>query len=175
MPEYQPPAPVKFLAAILYNDEKAADEAVKKLVEIFGPVDFESSSFPFDFTDYYENEMGGPLFRKFVSFKNLRLPDFLLEAKIECARLEAGSAVDGKRTVNIDPGYIDHFKLVLASFKFGGQKIYMGGGIYADMTLWYSKGSFEPFAWSFPDFKSKRYDWLLMEIRRRYKSQAAGS
>ncbi len=78
--------------------------------------------------------------------------------------------LDGRRKVNIDPGYMDLFKLVLASAKFQGQKICLGKGVYADPTLYYDKG-WKSYDWSFPDFKSGRYDEFLAGVRRSYKNK----
>jgi hypothetical protein len=86
--------------------------------------------------------------------------------------IEQEFASRGNRTVNLDPGYLDYYKVVLASAKFGGQKIYMRDGIYADMTLIHFKGKWESFAWGFPDFKSGIYDEVLSTIRNLYKAQA---
>jgi len=72
-------------------------------------------------------------------------------------KVEQDFSENGKRLVNIDPGYLDFHKVVLASDKERGQKIYLGNGIYADPTLYYSKGRFHPYDWSLPDFKEETY------------------
>ena len=61
--------------------------------------------------------------------------------------------------------------MVLASFKFQGQKIYLGSRVWADLTLYYRKGGWSVFEWTFPDFKAGLYDKTLLEIRRIYKQQ----
>ncbi|MDM7925702.1 MAG: DUF4416 family protein, partial [bacterium] len=76
-----------------------------------------------------------------------------------------------RRRVNFDPGYMDYDKFVLASAKYNGQKVYLDLGIWADLTLHYEKGRFDPYPWSFPDFKSGLYQEVFMEIRARFKAQ----
>ena len=56
------------------------------------------------------------------------------------------------RRVNIDPGYIDAFKVALASTKNAGQRIYFHSGIYAEATLMYFDGAFHGLAYTYPDY-----------------------
>jgi hypothetical protein len=170
----RPPDPVKLFVGVLYSDAALLSKAKARLIEAWGSVDFESEPIPFDITDYYNAEMGSGIARVLWSFERLIRPDELVRAKLFSNEIEAALAIDGKRKVNIDPGYLDHYKVVLASAKFGGQKIYLSEGIYGDIVLWYEKGKFKPFIWGFPDFKSGRYDASLLEIRRRYHTQVLG-
>ena len=165
------PLPVKFFTGILYTDENLLLIAKDKLIQNFGKIDLESSSFDFEFTDYYKNEMGENIKRIFYSFGKLILPDEIIFIKLKTSEIEEELKVEGKRKVNIDPGYIDYFKIVLASFKFGGQKIYLGKGVYADITLWYEKGKFKSVLTSFPDFKSNLYEKFFLKLRETYKRQ----
>jgi hypothetical protein len=168
------PAPVKLFVVTLHRDASLLGEAIESLSETWGKADFESEDFPFEETDYYEKEMGSSLNRRFYSFENLILPDQIVEAKLHSNRIEERLAKNGLRQVNLDPGYVDTYKVVLASAKFGGQKIYMRDGIYADMTLTMYKGKWEAFLWGFPDFKSRKYDDVLNRIRDIYKLQMRG-
>ena len=108
--------------------------------------------------------------RIFCSFSDLIDPARIVDLKIESSRIEVEFALDGRRRVNIDPGYVDFYKLVLASAKFQGQKIYLGKGVYADPTLYYDR-KWKSCDWSFPDFKSGRYDEFLSGVRRSYKNK----
>ena len=114
--------------------------------------------------------MGKNIFRLFVSFKKLISPEEIVESKLLSNKIENELAIDGKRKINLDPGYMDYHKIVLASAKFGGQKIYIAKGIYGDLTLYYKKG-WKPFDWGFPDFKSGIYNDYLLHIRTLYKKQ----
>ena len=165
------PGKVKLFAGILYSDVVHLSQALALLIEQFGEMDYRSKSFPFDFTDYYESEMGSPIFRIFVSFEVLVHPKDLAIVKIRTNAIEDELAVDGKRLVNIDSGYMDYDKVVLASAKYNGQKIYLDHGIWADLTLHYENKSFDPYPWSFPDFKSGMYNEVFLEIRKKYKVQ----
>lgn len=168
----RPSAPerVKLFAGILYSDEGLLEKAIGQLEEAYGPVDFRSDPLPFEVTEYYREEMGEPIRRLFVSFRDLIDPGRLAEIKTGANRIEDRLAVQGLRKVNLDPGYMDVCKVVLASAKYNGQKIYLTDGIYADPTLHYEKGHFHPYPWSFPDFKTGQYERTFTRIRELYKA-----
>lgn len=167
--------PVKLFAAILYSDNRVLDKARAALFELYGPEDYVSPPVPFDHTDFYTPEMGGGLSRIFIAWRDLVHPGGLAGAKLSADRIEKELAgPDGRRCVNIDPGTLDYQKVVLASFKYMGQKIYLDQGVWADLTLYYRKGGWAKFEWTFPDFKLGLYDKTLLEIRRIYKQQMIG-
>jgi len=164
--------PVKLFAAVLYREEPLLERARELLSEAFGPEDHLSRPVLFDHTGYYRLEMGEPLYRVFISYSRLVHPQYLVTAKLEASRIEQELAAEGnRRRVNIDPGVLDYLKVVLASFKYQAQKIYLDSGVWADLTLYYRKGGWAWFEWTFPDFKAGHYDRPLLEIRRIYKRQ----
>ncbi|NOZ62454.1 MAG: DUF4416 family protein [Calditrichaeota bacterium] len=166
-----PPPMTKLICGVLFTKENLLDDARQLMIEKFGDIDFESGIFPFEVSDYYKPEMGWPIFRIFWSFAPLIAPSKLAEIKLTCNELENSIAVAGKRKVNLDPGYLDYDKIVLASAKYNWQKIYLDKGIYADPTLRYEKGHYHPFPWSFPDFKDGQYEKVFLRIRELYKQQ----
>jgi hypothetical protein len=95
----------------------------------------------------------------------------LAAAKIACIAIESALSQYAKRRVNLDIGYLDHNKLVLASVKSAGQKIYLREGIYADLVARYAEGRYQPFPWTFPDFEDGRYDTELHTLRELYLRQ----
>ena len=171
MAQTSPVVPVKLFVVTLHRDPEILGSTISMLLERWGPIDFQSEDFAFDITDYYEKEMGSRLLRRFYSFETLIAPDQIVEAKLFCNQCEEHFLIDSRRQINLDAGYLDTCKLVLASAKFGGQKIYLREGIYADMTLVMYKGQWESFSWGFPDFKSRKYDAVLNKIRNLYKAQ----
>ncbi len=158
--------PVLHFVSILYADRCVHREAVKLLAERIGPFEHESQAFLFDFTDYYEAEMGSPLYRMFHVQGNLKSAEEMIPIKRACLDVEEKLKTGGNRTVNLDPGYLDLFKLVLASEKFRGHKIYLGNGICADLTLLLGRKTVESFPWTFPDFRSDRYYPFILDMRR---------
>jgi hypothetical protein len=171
MAEPQLPDPVKLFVAALWADDTALAEAVRLLEERWGACDFTGPDHPFDRTDYYAGEMGPELQRRLLAFAQLVPPESLVEAKLFCNEIEDRLRGTGGRRVNLDVGYLDHNKIVLASAKPAGQKIHLGRGIHADLVGRYAHGRYEPFPWTFPDFRDGRYDPELGELRRRYLEQ----
>lgn len=170
----QPPS-VKLVIAALHSDEEKIAAAEQELAVQFGQIDYASNSLTFEITAYYTMEMGSPIYRKFFGFHSLIAADALVEIKLKTAELESQLAVDGRRLVNLDPGYLDLDKFVLASFKARGNKIYLTNGVWADMTLHYEKGHFLPFPWSFPDFQTRQYERDFLRLRALYKTQLRSS
>lgn len=172
MLDLQTALPVKVVAAVLFDGEGGYwDEACRAMADVWGEVDVLGEAIPFTFTDYYVPEMGDSLLRQFVGFGRLVEADSLPRLKCEANAIEERSLIAGKRTVNIDVGYLDFHKLVLASTKGGGQKVYVGSGIWADITLLYRKGDFHPLPWTFLDFSTGAYTPFLREARDRYRAQ----
>ena len=162
---------VKLVIGFLYHERNMYRKAMEKVQERWGISDYQSQEYFFDLTDYYETEMGKPIFRSFNSYSALIDPGSLAEIKLATNQIEEELAESGKRKVNLDPGYLDYDKLVLASVKYNYQKIYLRDGIYADITMFYRKGRYIAADWAFPDFQQGIYENDLLQIRHLYKQQ----
>jgi len=165
------PIRVKLFCGVLYSDDPLLNKSRLSLIDKYGEIDYQSDLFAFEISEYYRPEMGWPIYRLFWSFDRLINPNEIARIKIECNQIEDQLAVDGNRKINLDPGYLDYDKIVLASAKYNGQKIYLNFGIYADLTLRYEKGRYYPYPWSFPDFKNGQYNQTFLRIREIYKVQ----
>ena len=165
------PGPVKLVISLLAGEPALFAEVKSELCRTLGPIDYESELLPFDHTDYYAAEFGPGLQRQIVTFERLVDPGDLPTIKRQTNNLEWALAEQGKRRVNIDPGYVSLGKLVLASTKDHAHRLYLGQGIYGEGTLVYRQGRFGPWPWTYPDYGSERYCALFDEIRRRYKTQ----
>ena len=150
----------------------AAYLRAKQLVERrFGKADFESAPIAFTFTDHYAKEMGTGLTRRFCSFSRLIKPDALAEVKVWTNRLEERLSRQKRRLVNIDPGYIDMARLVLASTKDFRHRIYIGRGIHAEVTLFYKDKHFQHGDLTYPDYRTPEYIGIFTAIRDIYAKQ----
>ncbi len=165
------PNSVKLFVAVLWANPEVLNKAYKMLQDKWGSFDFEGEDHAFDITEYYENEMGKNLKRRFIAFEKLVSPEILVNAKITCNEIEEILEIKNKRGINLDIGYLDHNKIILASAKGAGQKIYLSDGIYADFIARFGKGNYQPFEWCFPDFKDGRYNLELLQIRDKYLIQ----
>ena len=168
------PDKVKLICGMISADVDLFTEACEMMVGHFGPIDIFSEVIDFDFTEYYNRQMGSPLFRKFVSFERLISPDQLAAAKRVTNSIEGVFAtrpgVEVSRPVNLDPGYIAPSKLVLASMKDFSHRIALDGGVFGEITLLY-KGNWQSLQWTFPDYGSRRYDRFLTDVRERLAKQ----
>ncbi len=152
----------KLFAAIMYSSEEACKKAIDELVKKSGAIDSESEVFAFNFTDYYAEEMGDKLFKKFLSFRALINREELADVKLFTDELERKFSKEGKRQVNIDPGYVTVQNLVLATRKESQHRIYLGGGVFAEVTLAFKKNGCIYFNWTYPDYRTKlACDFLL--------------
>ncbi len=162
------PKPAKLVISLFLKEKELLYPVAQALAEQFGPVDMISAWFPFDYTTYYEPEMGAPLYRRVVVFKTLIDPGALAEIKIATNELELKYSDSGRRMVNMDPGYLVHERFVLATGKNYAHRIYIGKGIYADLTLIYKEGGFQKLPWTYPDYADERMIAFLEMIRNKY-------
>ena len=75
------PIPVKLFAGMLSPEPALFDACVGLLCAEYGPLDYESDVMPWDTTDYYRDEMGSVIYRKFIFFKELVDPGALAAVK----------------------------------------------------------------------------------------------
>ncbi len=143
-------------------------EVIGVLQERFGSLDAISEEFFFDKSRYYEPEMGWPLFRRLLSFEVLVRPEALADIKLQTNALEQRSLRGTGRLVNIDPGYLTAERLILATGKNYVHRVYLGLGIYADLTLIYRRGSYRPLPWTYPDYAEPEVIGFLNAARGRY-------
>jgi hypothetical protein len=171
MGKVKEPLPVKLIASTFAASEERLEEAKVRLSQEFGPIDYESELLPFDHTTYYAAEFGEGLRRKFMAFEELVHPGRLVEIKLRTNALEMEWAVEGKRRINIDPGYVSYSKLVLATTKNHAHRIYVGQGIYAEVTLHFRNGTFCAWPWTYPDYASPPLIAIFNQIRGIYVKQ----
>lgn len=163
------PTPVMPVVSVLSGPDGGVMAVRQALEGFFGGIALESEPFPFDMSDYYVPEMGGSLFRVWFCFSDLRDPSELPDWKVYCRGLEQEHLSPSGRTVNLDPGYLDHGKLVLASFKPSPDKIYMGNGVWAHTCLRYRFGDFSGPDHSFPDFIDGRFNRFFKKAKGFYR------
>jgi hypothetical protein len=162
------PKPVKIVASLIYRHEGQRDKAVAGLIRKFGPIDGPSMDIDFDQTDYYYPEFGAPLKRRMICFARHSSLEKAWEIKRVSNAMEKALENGGKRTVNIDPGYLNDSKLVLFSTKDHAHRIYLSKGIFVELTLQYRAGTFRPLSSTYPDYASERMVSYFNEVRSVY-------
>jgi hypothetical protein len=172
MKKFDLPPPVKLVCGILYHDEQWIEPVLSDLQLNLGALDFRSEPIPFHFTDYYFEEMGQPLFRRFVSFENLVDPSLLADIKVDTNSLEEKYAKQGgSRVINLDPGYLTAAAYILATSKNYAHRIYLGKGVFAQQELIFERKRMMTLEWTYPDYRSFEYQEIFRKIRRRYLDQ----
>jgi hypothetical protein len=176
MSKIQPLPSVKFFLAAFGQDPKLLDEAVGKLslgfqAECLGEIDIQSSDFPFIETDYYSQEMGPELVKRYLSWSNLLTPEQLVPLKLLAMDLENSFAKPSGRTVNLDPGYVFAGGLVLSTGKFSGHRLYLGQGLWGELTLHFHRGGFQAMPWTYFDYQKPQVLEILGRIREAYLKQ----
>ena len=168
------PAPVKLFSGVLVADAGLVPLVEDRLVDAFGPIDHRSDLLPFEFTDYYADQMGDFVERILFSFESLVDGGTLASVKRETNLLEHRPwplATPVPRPVNIDPGYIEQAKVVLASTKNFYHRVYLRDGVFGEVTMHFRNNTFQFFPWTYPDYKSRDYQQFFVRMRQIYRAQ----
>ncbi len=164
------PLKAVLFTGLIYNKSVNPESIYKLLGEEFGPICLISQTFSFVETDYYKNEMGDELKRVYIAFNKLIHMDQIPDIKLRTNQIETEIfSGHGKRTVNIDPGYLTSSKVVLATTKNFQHRIYLNTGIYAEVTLRYRKNSFTPWEWTYNDYRRNESIEFFNKLRTHYR------
>ena len=163
----------KLIIGFIYHEEHTFLEALRRMKERFGEVDFSTEEFSFtnEFSSYYDEEIGGEAKRRILSVETLVDPSLQAEIKTFTNAVEKEMSVDGNRKVNLDPGFLSHGRLLLATTKKTGFRIPLSDGIYTELTLFYARGGWQKLPWTYRDYQSQRVQSFLTEVRRKYLDQ----
>jgi hypothetical protein len=151
------------------------DRAAAGLAACLGPIRALSPVYAFDFTAYYQAEMGPGLRKQLVCFAGVVDPAVLPRVKRQTMELELeltrrqGEAMH--RQVNLDPGLVSQGSLVLASTKGSGHRVCIAPGLHAEVTLLYQKGRYRPLEWTYPDYRTEVVQGFLQEVRAWLRAQ----
>ena len=162
------PLPAKLGIGLIYKEKTAAHSGWKAMEKKWGAVDFLSEVRPFEYTRYYEQEMGRPLYRRWAFFKDLVPQERLSDIKWQALEIEKKWVIEDKRQLNLDPGLITAERLVLATGKNYSHRIYLGKGIFGDLTLLFYNKSYQPLVWTYPDYRDEQTIGMFNKIREKY-------
>ena len=165
---------VKLIIGFIFKDDAVLKKAEALISKKFGLIELQSRVTDFIYTDHYNKELGENLKRKFISLKRLISSENVYRTKLVTNDIERRLAKSGRRTINIDPGYITEAKLVLLTTKDYSHRLYLRNGIYAEITLGFHHGTYLPLETTYPDYKSDIYIDIFNRIRNIYKQQLAG-
>jgi hypothetical protein len=170
--------PAKLTVGALSAFPDAWERAREALVELYGPAECQVGPLPFDQTDYYAEEMGAPLSRWLLAFERLVGQQRIAEIKHRTNGIEAALASERRwpvdRPVNLDPGYVTLGKLVLATTKDQAHRIAVGEDIYAEVTLRFRSGRFEPLEWTYADYRQEGYLDFFARVRESLRARLRG-
>jgi hypothetical protein len=169
--------PAVLLLAAFSRHQAALDWARRRAEENWGTIAHQSPVFEFTQTAYYRPSMGTDLRKVFFAFGRPLDPAELADVKHQTNAWEeeyrATAAVAEARPLNLDPGYLTLAKLVLASTKDHSHRVYLRDGIYAEVTLYYSRRRWQAREWTYADYQRADYqeffsrcrDWLYERLR----------
>lgn len=162
------PPPARLVISAIFREEGIFGPLLPMLSKAVGEVRFAGPPFPFNRTGYYSAEMGEPLFRRFLVASAPVARDALPGIKAATEGVERELEEGGRRTVNLDPGLLTPENFILATGKGYSHRVYLGQGVFADLTLEFRKGDFHPMPWTYPDYASGEIKELLKGLRQEF-------
>ncbi len=159
----------KLLIATLYQSKDIFNQTIPNLEAKFGPVEAISDPVPFDHSHYYDTEMGKPLTRQFLTFQRLVSPVKAPEIKAATMQVEDQFSVHQRRQINLDPGFITPYNLILLSSKNFSHRIPVSETVFAEVTLIVQKNRYVSLPWTYTDYKMKSHHDFFTQSRQTLK------
>ncbi|MDP8224958.1 MAG: DUF4416 family protein [Candidatus Lernaella stagnicola] len=161
--------PVMLVIGLLFRPDCDYAALKARLENEFGPMQDQSAVIDFNFSDYYDKEMGPGLKRRLVSFARLIDASEIASIKLRTNAVEDEWADAAGRTVNLDPGYLCSHNFVLATGKGFAHRPYLRDGIYADLTLFWQDGAWRELPWTYADYRDDVLQRALADWREIYR------
>ena len=166
-----PPQAHPFVA-VMYGNQTEREQLQGILQERFGALLGCGPEYSVaEFTGYYRKEFGDQLRKQFWVFSTAFSVEDFHQHKVWSNSLEVPKGAE-QRTVNIDPGYLAPSKLVLFSTKNFSHRVYLGNGIYGEVTLLYEHGKFRFLPWTYPDYQWEENVRFLWQMRSQIVAMA---
>lgn len=137
----------------MWKEKNKLKTVERHLQEFYGNFIKETNAFSLPYSRYYIEEMGNPLYKKFVATSFIIKQTNLANIKKHCMFIENKYKINGNRTVNIDPILLDSEKVLVATKKYRGNRIQIDENLFLELELWFHNGSFQPFLWTYLDYK----------------------
>ena len=167
--------PVLLVIAAFSRHAETLDWARGRLEQAFGPVALASAPYRFEQTTYYQATMGPDLCKQFLAFQNLVAADSLADIKLSTNNIEkeliAARKWPESRPLNLDPGILTLGKFHLATTKDQAHRVYLREGIFAEVTLRFHAGAWEPWPWTYADYRLAEVLAFLKEARDYYRQR----
>jgi hypothetical protein len=164
-----PHPPVLLFTAVISRYGEALAWAAERAAQAWGTIADRSEAFAFTETNYYAATMGSDLKKQFLAFQRPIDPARLPQIKLESGAWEEEYARLGRhpepRPLNLDPGYLTPAKLVLASTKDHAHRLYLGEGIYGEVTLYLRGGRWQDREWTYPDYRRPDFQEFFLRLR----------
>ena len=174
MSELLEPIRANLTISVMFRDTEMLEEVRTVLEKKYGEIDAVSKVYDFSsISPYYDPEMGSDIKKIVFSFKEPVPRDFLKEVKLFCVQLEKERSVNGNRLVNLDPGLVTLENFILATGKNFSHRIYLGSGVFAEVTLIFGKNTVRELPWSYRDYLYEPARSFLLEVRELYRTKRA--
>lgn len=188
MADARDPEPVIFFTSVISRYASARAWAIDRLAERFGVILCRTEPMPFVASGYYRAEMGDDLQKVIVAFAEPVDPVGLADWKLWTNQLEAefaaqcrqgiwlsetGEPIPQPRPLNLDSGYVTQAKFVLATTKDRDHRIYLRDGIFAEVTLSYTRKEWKDHRWTYPDYRTGEVARFAETCRLRLREHLA--
>lgn len=163
------PEPARLIISCLTREEDLQEDVSQVVAHHMGEIEEIIGPLPFHFTRYYDAEMGSGISRWLWVLAGLVDRADLALIKLLTNKIEQSYTIEAKRRINLDPGLLTLGNFVLATGKNNAHRIYLGEGIFADLTLIFRSGSYRPLEWTYPDYADGKLISILNQLRKNYK------
>jgi hypothetical protein len=163
---------VQPIVGVLAASLTALEEARAAVADAIAPIALASSPRQWTESAYYAAEMGPEIWRQYLACERRIAPETLAELKRLTGRLEERWRGPRGRAVNLDPGYLDLLRVVLASTKDAAHRVAIGPGLWAEATLHFERGTFAPWPYTYPDYAAVDARAFFTAVRAEFRRAA---